>query len=158
MLNTFYQYLPMILSDPSSWACLVNNNNNFGQSCWPRFDFTINMLKAPLILHGFSYDFSALMHIIERWGLGNWNGIPVYKNQPLWDFAVSQLKSNMSSNLSLPPASAVEIIESEPSFSLFVCLCEFVRPTLCTTSWVQDYVVHHPQTKGTINVVHQNIE
>ena len=29
------------------------------------------------------------------------------------------------------------------TFCLSVCLSGFVRPTLCTTLWVQDYIVHH---------------
>ena len=40
-----------------------------------------------------------------------------------------------------PPTSAMEVIESVPP--VCVCLCGFLRATLCTTSWVQEYVVHH---------------
>ena len=43
--------------------------------------------------------------------------------------------------LSLPPPSAVKVIESDQF--VCVCVCVFVRAMLCTTSWVQDYIVHH---------------
>ncbi len=41
----------------------------------------------------------------------------------------------------LHPVSAAEVIQSDAS----VCVCGggVVRATLCTTLWVQDYVVHH---------------
>ncbi len=46
-----------------------------------------------------------------------------------------------TTHIFLPPTSAMEVIESVPP--VCVCLCGFLRATLCTTSWVQEYVVHH---------------
>ena len=43
----------------------------------------------------------------------------------------------------LPHTSAVQAIKSEPSLRLCECVSGFARPTLGTTSWVHDYVVHH---------------
>ena len=43
----------------------------------------------------------------------------------------------------LDAALAVKVLKPDPY--LCVCLCGFgfVRATLCTTSWVQDHIVHH---------------
>ena len=45
---------------------------------------------------------------------------------------------NISNNFPLlcQESKGIELVMS-------VCLCGFVRPTLCTTSWVQDYVVQY---------------
>ena len=39
--------------------------------------------------------------------------------------------------------SALTVMVQNMMLSVYVCVCEFVRATLCTTSTVQDYVVHH---------------
>ena len=45
--------------------------------------------------------------------------------------------------ISLPTKSSGEVIELKSSFCMSVCVSGCVRATLCTTSTVQDYIVHH---------------
>ena len=61
---------------------------------------------------------------------------------PLWLI----LRPFCNTIASLPPVLAVEVMESvclSVCLSVWVSHKPFVRPRLCTTSWVQDYIAHH---------------
>ncbi len=114
---------------------------------------TTSLLTASLILHHNITSPAAGMAIIIVWPVLQVYIVAGTTASLTWDWEVTVIFMYLKDwhalpigqpNL-LPSTLAVEVTKTD----LFVCVCGFVRPTLCTTSSVQDYIVHHLGIYGT---------